>query len=159
MPQPTSTLQAELAALPHCDVVALRQRWTELYKRPAPDLQRDMLMRAIAYRLQERAYGGLAPATSRKLRKIADELHTNRHAPLPDAPKIMPGTQLLREWNGATEVVDVGPRGFIWRGQAFKSLSAVARAITGARWSGPRFFGLPAGKPNQHDALGEIVTS
>lgn len=142
-PSPPS-LDSELAALPRCGLKELQQRWQELFGIAAPDVSDDVLVRAIAYRLQEQAYGGLSASTSRKLRKIAADLRTNRKAvSLSDAPKIAPGVQLLREWNGETEVVEVTTSGFVWRGQTYRSLSAVARAMTGARWSGPRFFGLP----------------
>lgn len=144
------SLGAELAALPHCGSEDLRRRWKELFGITTPHVSDDVLVRAIAYRLQERAYGGLSASTSRKLRKIAADLRTNRKAvSLPDTPRIAPGVQLLREWNGETEVVEVTISGFVWRGQTYRSLSAVARAMTGARWSGPRFFGLPTGSADQ----------
>lgn len=142
----TSSIDAELAALPRCGSKALQQRWKELFGIDAPDVSDDVLMRAIAYRLQERVYGGLSASTSRKLRKIAADLRSNRKATcLPDAPRIAPGVQLFREWNGETEVVEVTTSGFVWRSQTYRSLSAVARAMTGVRWSGPRFFGLSTG--------------
>ncbi len=154
----SSSLEAELATLPQRNLEELRQSWTELFSITAPYVGEDLLMRMIAYRLQERAYGGLSASTSRKLRRIAGDLRSDRKATcLPDAPRIAPGVQLLREWNGETEVVQVTTSGFVWRGQNYRSLSAVARAMTGVRWSGPRFFGLPNGtdrseKPHRGNA-------
>ncbi|MFN4281605.1 MAG: DUF2924 domain-containing protein [Alphaproteobacteria bacterium] len=152
------SLEAELATLPHRSLEGLRQSWTELFGITAPYVGEDLLVRMIAYRLQERAYGGLPASTSRKLRKIASDLRSDRKATcLPNGPRIAPGVQLLREWKGETEVVQVTTSGFVWRGQNYRSLSAVARAMTGTRWSGPRFFGLPDGverpeKPHRGDA-------
>lgn len=156
--KPSSSLEAELANLPRRGLEELRQSWTTLFDTTAPFVGEDLLVRMIAYRLQERAYGGLSASTSRKLRRIASDLRADRRATcLPEGPRIAPGVQLLREWNGETEVVQVTTSGFVWRGQNYRSLSAVARAMTGARWSGPRFFGLPNGadrseQPHRGDA-------
>jgi hypothetical protein len=88
----------------------------------------------IAYQLLLWAEGGLAPAIRRRL----DELASGRAS----SKTISPGSQLVREWNGEQHVVDVEEGGFRWKGQVFRSLTGVAEAITGAKWSGPRFFGL-----------------
>ncbi len=115
---------------------------------PPMRLSRDLLIRGIIYQLQERAYGGLSTATARKLEQAgADSLS---HGALTPAPPISlrPGTRLVREWRGVTHMVLIHADGIEWRGQRYRSLSLVARKITGARWSGPRFFGLrqrPAG--------------
>ena len=95
------------------------------------------LARLLAYELQAGKHGGLRKRTQSTLTAIA----SNR---MPEAqPKIVrPGTRLVREWNGIRHVVDVTKDGAVYRGKAYRSLSAVAREITGARWSGPRFFGL-----------------
>src|ERR1700680_3821179 len=109
---------------------------------PSMRLSRDLLIRGISYKLQERAYGGLSMATARKLEQAgADSL--GRGAVKPAAPvSVRPGTRLLREWRGVTHMVLIHADGIEWRGQRYRSLSVVARKITGARWSGPRFFGL-----------------
>lgn len=138
-----STVEQHLAVLPHLDREALQQRWQELFGCPAPvRVRRDLLRRVIAYQIQEQAYGGLKPATVRQLRRIAGGLKSNNTPAVPATISLRPGARLMREWNGETHVVDVTPDGFTWRGKAYRSLSVIAREITGARWSGPRFFGL-----------------
>lgn len=164
-------VEREIAALDGLDITALQDRWRDLYKVPSPfKVRAGFLRRAIAYRLQELVYGGLKSATRRELRRIAEQARLNRsHSggrrsakaslePLPAMPprrkSLSPGTRLLREWNGTTEVVDVVSDGFGWRGKTYRSLSAAAFAITGTKWSGPKFFGLlEAGKkpPLQRD--------
>ncbi len=131
-----------LAALPDLPLEELKSRWRTLYGTPPPPrLGRALMIRAIAYCLQEQALGGLRPATRRRLARAAEEIGAGRP---PSAPKtrIKPGTRLLREWHGVTHEVIVLETGFRYRGKIWASLSAVAREITGTRWSGPRFFGL-----------------
>jgi len=100
-------------------------------------------MRAIAYRMQEEAYGGLKPVTRRRLQRLAADLHAGKKSvETPRSMDLKPGTRLLREWQGETHIVDVLTKGFGWQGEVFASLSAVAVAITGTQRSGPRFFGL-----------------
>lgn len=120
----------------------LRQEWRRLYRmQPPARLSRDLLTRGIAYRLQEQQLGGLPKAVRRRL-AAADpasaKLGASRSVPL----IIKPGTRLVRQWRGVTHTVLVGTDHVEWNGQRYRSLSEVARAITGARWSGPRFFGL-----------------
>jgi hypothetical protein len=104
-------------------------------------MSRNILVRAIACRIQERALGGLNPSTRRRLDRAAADLAAGRTAARL-APKIKPGTRLLREWQGKVHEVIVLEKGVEYRGKSWPSLSAVAREITGTRWSGPRFFGL-----------------
>ena len=99
------------------------------------------MVRAIAYRIQERMLGGLDPATRRRLDRTADELAQGRR-PSAGPIAIKPGTRLLREWGGVVHEVIVLEKSVRYRGELWPSLSAVAREITGSRWSGPRFFGL-----------------
>ncbi len=91
--------------------------------------------------MQVKRYGGLKPAVRRQLRKVADGGSAQAVANL-KSEKVVPGMRLIREWTGSSHVVEVVDGGFVWNGKRYGSLSAVARAITGARWSGPRFFGL-----------------
>lgn len=141
----TEKVEVELAALPNLPREKLKRRWTELYGTPCPPKMSQKLLRyAIAYRLQENAYGGLDKKTLRLLEKAAANLAAGRPA-IPDRPKIKPGTRLLREWHGTMHEVIVHEDGVQYRGDSWPSLSAVAREITGARWSGPRFFGLKQG--------------
>jgi len=133
----------ELAALESMDRPALQAQWRERFGTPPPKKsRRDFLKRAIAYRIQENAYGGLRPATKKRLRNIAAELRAGKTPKLKRRRGLAPGTRLVREWNGDTHVVDVTEDGYAFRGKRFDSLSAIAREITGAHWSGPRFFGL-----------------
>jgi len=143
--QRKASLADELAALQAMDVAALREKWQELYGVPAPRHSRqDFLMRACAYRIQEQAVGGLRPATRRRLKELTAEFRAGATPKLKAAPRTSVGTRLVREWNGVTHMVEVGESGYLWRGQTWRSLSVIAREITGARWSGPRFFGLKA---------------
>ncbi len=129
----------ELADLPRPD---LTERWRQLYRAAPPKgISRPLLTRAVAYGMQVKRYGGLKPAVRRQLRKLADGGSAQAAANL-KSEKVAPGMRLIREWNGSSHVVEVVDGAFVWNGKRYGSLSAVARAITGARWSGPRFFGL-----------------
>jgi hypothetical protein len=135
-------LPLEIARLSALDVPALRLRWVALFgAEPSPNFGRALLIRAIAYRLQEKASPGLKPAARRLLDRIADN-------PSKDAPRSIPqprataGTVLIRQWRGVSHRVTVLEADVVYRGRRYKSLSEVARAITGTRWSGPLFFGL-----------------
>jgi hypothetical protein len=92
--------------------------------------------------MQERAHGGLAPAIRRRLRAFAEEIEANGAAALASVPLLKPGTRLLREWGGKTHTVIVLDDGFEYEGERYPSLTQIARRITDAHWSGPRFFGL-----------------
>jgi len=139
---PHARLATELAALPALSRDALKQRWKELYGAPPPShLGRPILLHAIAYRIQEQALGGLDAATLRLLDRAAKDLARGRELSMPAAP-LPSGTRLLREWQGVVHEVIVREQSVEYRGKWWSSLSAVARAITGTRWSGPRFFGL-----------------
>ncbi len=130
----------ELAGLPRADLL---ERWRGIYRtRPPKGVSRRMMVRAIAYEMQAKKYGGLKPAVSRQLQRIAAGLVAGEPVAIKAASKLKPGARLVREWNGTTHVVEVVDDGFIWNGVRHSSLSVIARTITGARWSGPRFFGL-----------------
>jgi len=132
-----------LARLPELDLGELRRQWRVLYKTEAsPHLSRERLMRAVAYRMQELALGGLRPERQRQLRQFARQLKESGATPIRARPELTPGTRLVREWQGRTYEVLVLDDGFAWRGAHYRSLSAVARTITGTAWSGPLFFGL-----------------
>ena len=132
-----------LVRLSALTIFELRGEWRRLHRTPPPmRLSRDLLTRGITYKLQERAYGGLSTATARKLEQAgADSLSRGSVTPAPPIA-LRPGTRLVREWHGVTHTALIHADGIEWRGQRYRSLSAVARKITGARWSGPRFFGL-----------------
>jgi hypothetical protein len=136
-------LASEIAALQSLDVTRLRTRWRTLYGSEAPArFSRDLLMRAVAYRIQERSLGGLRPATRRLFQRVAADAHSRRPLKLAPLRRLEPGAVLIREWHGVKHRVAVRENGFSFRGQHYRSLSAVARLITGSRWSGPLFFGL-----------------
>ena len=101
-----------------------------------------MIAREIAYGMQERVHGGLAPATRRRLRALIAEIETKGADPLDPGVAVKPGARLLREWGGRTHMVLVLDDGFDYEGERFRSLSTIATRITGAHWSGPRFFGI-----------------
>ena len=136
-------LAGEIAALQSFDVTRLKTRWRSLYGSEAPArFSRDLLMRAVAYRLQERALGELKPTTRRLFERIAADTHARRPLKMVRLGTPQPGAMLVREWNGVKYKVVVGEDGFSFRGRHYRSLSALARLITGSRWSGPLFFGL-----------------
>jgi hypothetical protein len=131
-----------LAVLPTLCLQDLRLEWRRLFRADPPRLSRDIMMRAIAYRLQEVGQGGPSKATRRRLVSLTAEFEADgRIAPLAK-PKIKPGSRLVREWHGRTHTVCVTDDGFEFQGKTYRSLTKIARDITGAQWSGPRFFGL-----------------
>ena len=132
-----------LLRLPKLGLGELRQQWRALYKADAsPHLSRELLLRAVAYRMQEVALGGLRPERQRQLRQFAEQLKESREGRIRARPELKPGTRLVREWRGRTYEVLVLDDGFSWQGTPYRSLSALARKITGTAWSGPLFFGL-----------------
>ena len=121
----------------------LKEHWLQVFgSKPPKRMSREMMTREIAYRLQEQADGGLKPATKRKLATLVTEYEERGKITLPSKPLYKPGTKLIREWQGKTHCVIVLDNGFEYDGERYHSLSAVARKITGAHWSGPRFFGI-----------------
>jgi hypothetical protein len=135
------SVDAQLDTIRDLDRDALVARWRSIYGQPPPKgISRRLLQRVAAYAVQAKAYGGLKPKTRKMLLRIADG--DAREPESKSKPSPAPGARLLREWNGRTHQVDVTEAGFLWNGESYGSLSAVARAITGARWSGPRFFGV-----------------
>jgi hypothetical protein len=135
---------ARLAALKAMSVNELKAEWQELFAAPAPNNSRAFLESRLAYRIQELTYGGPDKQTRRLLDLLADEVEgtLTRKAQIADPRNPVVGTKLIREWDGVAHTVTVLKDGFDWGGQRYQSLSAVARAITGTRWNGYRFFGL-----------------
>ncbi len=137
------TLTREIAALAGVSRADLASRWRVLYDTEPPRrISRELLRRAIAYRLQELALGGLKPATHRLLARVAADALARRPIALSSAPALTPGTVLLRNWHGTEHQVIVREHGVEFQGRQYKSLSQVAGRITGSKWSGPLFFGL-----------------
>jgi hypothetical protein len=132
----------EVAGLGDLDLAELRKRWHALYGNPAPkSIRREFLIRACAYQMQVKAFGGLSAATKRRLRAIADGVSSGRPVAAP-APKIKPGTRFVRSWGGEVHVVTAVDGGFEYQGERYRSLSAIATSITGTNWNGHAFFGL-----------------
>ena len=141
--KPGTSVADQIAAIRDLDRDALVARWRAIYGQPPPKgISRRLLQRAAAYAVQVKAYGGLKPKTWKRLLIADGGDRAEAVQPRTSRPPLSPGTRLLREWNGRTHQVDVTDKGFVWNGESYRSLSAIARAITGARWSGPRFFGL-----------------
>src|ERR1700688_1294780 len=146
----SEALAAEILSLSKLDIDKLRERWKAIYgKAPSREIGRSFLTRAISYRLQERAYGGLKPSTSRLLARAVEEtaIGSSKRAQTRMAQS---GTILIREWQGTAHRVTMLDDGVSFNGKRYRSLSEVAREITGSRWSGPRFFGLRPAQENNH---------
>jgi hypothetical protein len=134
-------LQEAVSRLPQLDLGELRALWRRFYKTEAvPRLSRELLVRAIAYRMQEVASGGPRLELQRQLRQLGLELQQTGRLRI--RQQLKPGTRLMREWQGRRYEVLVLDDGFSWQGTHYRSLSAIARKITGTAWSGPLFFGL-----------------
>lgn len=119
----------------------LKHEWVRRYGAPTPNLSPDLLRLGIGYKLQEERHGGISRSTRSLLRQIAARAReVTTKVPLPR--KLTLGTRLVRDWHGVGHTVTVLDRGFEYDGQRWNSLSAIAKAITGAKWNGPRFFGL-----------------
>ena len=142
----TTVLQqvTELSDMPH---KMLKERWRSLYGTDPPAYKRQHMIRRLAYRIQELAYGGLPDNAKAELERIAAEddfgdrsaRKKQRNA---KSTQPIPGTRLVREWNGQRHVVTTVTGGFEYNGKRYRSLSAVAKTITGSHWSGPQFFDL-----------------
>jgi hypothetical protein len=142
-PAAAERLKTMLEGLPDRGADELRREWRRLFRsHPPRHIRRDLLVLAIAWKLQERVHGGLTAADKRKLAGFADELSKNGDLSHSPAIRLKPGVRLVREWQGQTHTVTVLEDGFEWNGKFQSSLSAIAREITGTHWSGPRFFGL-----------------
>jgi hypothetical protein len=146
-----SDLAREITALPEATSANLKVRWRALYgSEPPPRISRDLLVRALAYRIQEKALGGLKPSTCRLLTKVAADASAHRPIEVtPEPTTLKPGMVLLREWHGRQYQVIVRENGIVFNGKQYKSLSQVAYRITGTKWSGPLFFGLKANRQEQ----------
>jgi hypothetical protein len=147
VPDPNALLAAELRELGDLGTDDLRQRWAASYgTAPSPRISRELLIRAVAYRIQDEAQGGLGKSCRRQLARLAETLRDGGSIAVSQTQSFKPGTKLIREWKGKVHEVVIAGGTYIWAGQHYRSLSQIARAITGTRWSGPRFFGLEAGQ-------------
>lgn len=133
-------LEQDLAVIPDMTSGQLRERWEQMGEGVAPRVPPSVLRRMLAQRLQERRHGGLPALVKREALRLAsnaDESEIPSHR-----PQVSPGTRLVREWNEQTISVDVLEEGFVYDNRTWRSLSEIARHVTGSHWSGPRFFGL-----------------
>jgi len=135
-------LEKDLVALPAMSAAQLRERWEQAGGAPAPSVPVPLLRCLLAQRLQEKRHGGLPQMVVRELERVAQPSAVVPARVRRDIP-LTPGTRLIREWNGRTIGVEVAEDGtFRWEERPYRSLSEIAREVTGAHWSGPRFFGL-----------------
>lgn len=155
-----AALEAEMGRLPDLSLLDLRNRWKALFGHPAPkSLRRNFLARAVAYQMQVEAFGGLSVATKRRLREIAKAVRTGDANAVLGSNRIKPGTQMIRQWQGITHSVTALVDGFEWNRRTYKSLSAVANAITGTNWNGFAFFGIKRAPSGNKNASGPRRTS
>ena len=138
------TVLARIAALKTTPTPNLKKQWRDLFDSEPPQFNRRFLESRLAYRIQELAYGGLKPATIERLEALGEQLDGGnialRRILTDDKP--IAGTRLIREWQGVEHTVTVCHDGYEWQGRPYRSLSAIARAITGTRWNGWVFFSL-----------------
>jgi hypothetical protein len=149
-----SSLLGQLADLERHSLASLRARWRQLFRSDPPAYGRQLLVRRIAYRIQELAYGGISADCRRELEKLVQEGGDGRNdnggviqkALKPNSTHTPPGTRIVREWRGRLYEVVVAESGFEFDGARYRSLSAIAKMITGTHWNGPAFFGLREGR-------------
>ena len=134
-----SRVAADLTALATLSLLQLKDRWAEVEGAVVPALPPPLVRRLLAYRLQERKFGGLSATIVRELDRAA---RSDAEPSLRRSVPLTPGARLVREWNGQTISVEVRAEGFWWKDQLWRSLSEIAGEVTGTHWSGPRFFGL-----------------
>jgi hypothetical protein len=142
VPDHAEIIEGRIEVLQSLDVIALREEWRRLKGSPPPRLSRDLLLRAVAYELQVEAFGGLSAQALRKISIAEDKAGDTLATPERPQAHLSSGARLVREWHGRTHSVEVLQNSFLFEGQTYRSLSEIARRITGSHWSGPRFFGL-----------------
>ncbi len=142
-PKSPETIRLRLASLKACSISELKQQWRTLYNCAPPHrISRELVTRAVAYRIQEQVHGGLKPSTRRLLIRLANDARSGRPLRPEPAAGAPAGTVLMREWHGVTHEVRVLDRGVLYKRKRYRSLTEVAKVITSAHWNGPRFFGL-----------------
>lgn len=131
----------KISALSKLNLLGLREKWREAFGKPPPSgLKQDLMVRQLAWRLQEEAFGG----HDRETLKLLESFSRQDGTKVVLFRRLKPGTSVVREYQGVRHVVTISEGGFVWQDKTYASLSAIAREITGARWNGPRFFGLRA---------------
>jgi hypothetical protein len=137
-----ASMEQQLAGLSAMSPAQLRAEWRRLYRSLPPGLSSDLLIRGIAWRLQEKVHGGLPTSRQRELAQLGKQLQRNGDLDVEREINLKPGTRLVRSWRGRSYRILVLDEGFQFEDRRYASLTQIARAITGAAWSGPRFFGL-----------------
>jgi hypothetical protein len=142
-------VETRLAELPAFSRAALYDLWKEVFgTSPPTQLRRDLMIPILAHRIQEEAFGSISAGTRNRLRQLADGFSNNSENVAPTKPTLKPGTRLVREWRGEVHLVNIEANGYEYKGGRYKSLSRIARLITGTRWSGPLFFGINGERPS-----------
>ena len=131
----------QIALLPSLNKAELLKVWPRFAKAPPPKLRKQLMVSILAYRIQEKEFGGLSHAARKRLREIAQSLGPGKRPHASIAASVKTGTRLIRSWRGEVHEVSVTESGFEYRGQPYATLSKIAREITGTQWSGPLFFG------------------
>lgn len=134
--------QLRLADLPELSLAQVKEEWVRRIGAPAPNISPDLLRLGLGYELQKRRLGSLSRESQRLLRQYAKGGSPDLEATTSAPRKLTPGTRLVRDWHGEGHTVTVLEEGFEYNGKTLRSLTAVAKAITGSHWNGPRFFGL-----------------
>jgi hypothetical protein len=128
-------------SLPTLAKERLNGLWQDNFGKVPGKVRRELMLPVLAFRIQEKAYGGLSPETKKRLRQVMESLEPKRRSHQEARNRFMPGTRLVREWKGRTHEVTLTEEGYDYRGKKYKSLSPIACEITGTHWSGPAFFG------------------
>jgi len=150
-------IKTELAELARSPIKRLRERWRTIFRsKPPPAFGPDLLRRGIAQKIQEQHYGGLSAIAKRQLDEAIKAVAANPTGRVELPRRIMPGAVLVRSWKDKSHHVTILADGFSYEGRSYRSLSEIAREITGARWNGPRFFGLRIKTSNK---AGPLTTS
>lgn len=142
-----SDYEQKLAAVDGMTPAQLRAEWRDCWRKPAPEIGPDLLRRGIAWKKQSRMHGDLPPHVRREIEVVLRRLSAGKSAVDDERISFRSGTRLVREWRGTRHQVVVLESGYEYQGRHYRSLTQVASAITGAHWSGPRFFDLRARRP------------
>lgn len=136
------SISDRLLTLPNLQKTVLFKLWQQLFNTDPPErMRKELLVQFLAYRLQEKEFGGLSDRSHRRLTELADSIHASTIS-VSKKLAIKPGTRLIRQWKDRVHVVNAEEGNYEYRGARYESLSEIARLITGTRWSGPLFFGL-----------------
>jgi len=157
---PTNSMASKLERLNQLSSDGLRSEWRRCYRsEPPPRIGRDLMIRAVAHKIQEQALGGLKGPVKRKLKSLMETIGSGKHVGVAGAAVLKPGMRLMREWRGQRYEVHILDNGFEFRGYTYQSLTAIAGEITGTHWSGPRFFGLKRPTRARDMEPGQCATS